>query len=100
MYVQIGGEHLDRGYDMLPVLNPVTGTVIDHVPSLTDADIKRAVEEAVEGQKEWAAKTQSERNRILRKFAGIMITRRAKIGALLCSENGKRIVEAEEEVEQ
>lgn len=99
MYVQIGGEHLGRGYDMLPVFNPMTGIIIDHVPALTDRDIARAVDAAVEGQKEWAAKPQTERNRILRKFAEIVLSRREEIGALLCSENGKRIAEAEEEVD-
>jgi len=99
MYVQIGGEHLEKGYDMLPVLNPVTGAVIDHVPALSKADITRAVTTASEGQKEWASKAQSERNRILRKFAEILLSHRAKIGALLCAENGKRIAEAEEEVD-
>lgn len=37
-----------------------------------------------------------ERNRILRKFAELVLSRRTELGALLCSENGKRISEAEE----
>ena len=63
---------------MLPVFNPMTGTIIDHVPALTDQDIARAVDAAVEGQKEWAAKPQTERNRILRKFAEIVLSRRKR----------------------
>lgn len=99
MYVQIWGEHLERGYEMLPVFNPVTGDVIDSVPALSEADINRAVEAAKEGQKEWAAMSQMKRNEILRRFAGILLSRREEIGALLCMENGKAVKEAEEEVD-
>lgn len=97
MYTQLGGAHVERGREMLPVYNPVTGAQIDTVPSLTQSDIDYAVEQAREGQREWAAKSQMERNRILRRFAEILLKRRAELGELLCMENGKRISEAEEE---
>ncbi len=97
MYTQLGGAHVERGREALPVYNPVTGELIDTVPGLTQADIDYAVEQAAEGQREWAAKTQMERNRILRKFAELLLNRRAELGELLCRENGKRLSEAEEE---
>lgn len=64
---------------------------------LTQTDIDYAVGQAVEGQRKWAAMTQMERNRILRKFAQILLIRRTELGELLCRENGKRLSEAEEE---
>lgn len=97
MYTQLGGVHVECGREMLPIYNPVTGELIDTVPGLTQADIDYAVEQAAEGQREWAAKTQMERNHILRKFAELLISRRAELGKLLCLENGKRLSEAEEE---
>ena len=97
MYTQLCGTHIEREREALPVYNPVTGALIDTVPSLTGEDVARAVEQAAEGQREWAAKPQMERNRILRKFAELVLSRRTELGALLCSENGKRISEAEEE---
>lgn len=97
MYVQLGGGTVEKEREALEVLNPVTGEVIDTVPALTEADIDRAVQTAAEGQREWAAKPQTERNRILRRFAALLLDRRAELGELLCRENGKRIAEAEEE---
>jgi len=97
MYIQLGGGRIDKEREALPVCNPVNGEVIDTVPGLTLADIATAVEAAAEGQREWAAKPQTERNRILRRFADLLLSRRAELGELLCRENGKRISEAEEE---
>ena len=81
----------------IPVNNPVTGEMIETVPCMTEADIDLAVKQAQKGQQEWAAKPQMERNRILRNFAELILSRRAELGKLLCRENGKRISEAEEE---
>ncbi len=97
MYTQLGDTHVEKEREALPVYNPVTGEVIDTVPGLTQADIDYAVEQAAEGQKEWAAKTQMERNSILREFSEILMSRRAELGQLLSQENGKRVCEAEEE---
>ncbi|MDO5548761.1 MAG: aldehyde dehydrogenase family protein [Eubacteriales bacterium] len=97
MYTLIGGERIEKGCGTIDVINPVTGEVIDTVPALTKELLDVAVTTAAEGQKEWAAYTQMERNRILRKFAQIVQERREELGKLLCQENGKRISEAEEE---
>lgn len=97
MYVQLGGRRIGRERPTLPVTNPVTGEVIDTVPALDAEDIDLAVTSAAEGQKEWAALPQMGRNRILRRFAGLLLERRGELGELLCRENGKRIAEAEEE---
>lgn len=97
MYTQLGGVHMEKERDPLPVLNPTTGEMIDTVPALTAKDIHLAVETARDGQREWAAKSQTERNRILRRFADLLLSRRTELGELLCKENGKRIREAEEE---
>lgn len=96
MYTLIGGEQIDLE-QKIAVLNPTTDEVVDTVPALTAEHVDIAVKTAADGQKEWAAKTQKERNAILRKFAQIILARRSELGELLCRENGKRISEAEEE---
>lgn len=97
MYTHLSGIDIAASREALPVRNPVTGEVIDTVPGLTPEDVAHVVEAAAVGQREWAAKPQTERNRILRHFAELVLARRAELGALLCQENGKRISEAEEE---
>ena len=37
----------------IDVTNPATGKVVDTVPAATAADVARAVDEAVKGQKVW-----------------------------------------------
>lgn len=97
MHVQVGGRAIEAERESLAVYNPITEEVIDTVPRLTAADVDLAVTTAAEGQRAWAGMPQMERSRILRRFAGIVQARRAELGALLCSENGKRVAEAEEE---
>lgn len=97
MHVLVGGRYIEEGRESLPVYNPVTEQVIDTVPKLTSEDVDEAIRTAAEGQREWAAKTQMERNQIMRRFAAYILERRGQLGELLCQENGKRVSEAEEE---
>lgn len=51
MYTQLCGVHIEKGREALPVLNPVTGDVIDTVPGLTAEDIICRSRAAAEGRK-------------------------------------------------
>lgn len=97
MKISFAGGWKEPGTEGLKVFNPVTEELIDTVPALTPDDIDAAVEAAKEGQKEWASFSQMKRNEILRHAKAIILRRREQMGALLCSENGKRVGEAEEE---
>lgn len=56
MKMLIGGEKVDASDGMVfDVINPATGEFIDTVPMATTEDIEKAVKNAKEGQKEWAA---------------------------------------------
>lgn len=71
------------------VINPATGAVIDRVPSATEADVKKAIDTAYEGQIAWAAKTVRERTKLLKKFAEVVMERRLELGKILARESGK-----------
>ena len=74
------------------VINPANGQVVDTVPSATQEDVKKAIDTAVEGQKEWAARTVRERTAVLKKFAAEVMARRLELGKILAVESGKRCV--------
>jgi acyl-CoA reductase-like NAD-dependent aldehyde dehydrogenase len=97
MRIPFAESYKETGSEKIDVKNPVTGEIVDSVPALKREDIDTAVAAAAEGQKDWASRTQMERNRILRKTAEIILKKRSELGKLLCMENGKRISEAEEE---
>ena len=71
------------------VVNPATQEVIGTVPGATKEDVKRAIETAVEGQKEWAGRTVRERTGLLKKCAGMVMERRLELGEILAKESGK-----------
>jgi acyl-CoA reductase-like NAD-dependent aldehyde dehydrogenase len=71
------------------IINPATGAVIDTVPAATKEDVSRAIETAVEGQKEWARRTVRERCTLLKKLATLVTERRLELGKILSAETGK-----------
>ena len=58
--------------NILEILNPATGEVIDTVPESNEKDANEAVEAAILGQKKWAKRTLHERGKILMKFAELV----------------------------
>ena len=55
MKMVINGKYVDsESGKTFDVINPATGAVIESVPRATEADVKSAVDAAVEGQKIWA----------------------------------------------
>ena len=52
MKMVINGKYVDsESGKTFDVINPATGAVIESVPRATEADVKSAVDAAVEGQK-------------------------------------------------
>ena len=54
MYIDGAAADASNG-EVIEVLNPATGELIDTVPSATQEDVSRAVTAAVAGEKAWAA---------------------------------------------
>ena len=81
----------------LAVFNPATGREIGRVAHAGTADLDRALVAAQKGFETWRDMPAIERNKIMRKAAGLMRERSADIGALLTREQGKPLVEAKGE---
>ena len=81
----------------LAVFNPSTGKEIGRVAHADIADLDRALVAAQKGFEKWRDMPAIERNKIMRKAAGLMRERAAAIGALLTQEQGKPLVEAKGE---
>ena len=73
-------------------INPATGQVIATIQQASKADVDSAVHSAVQGQREWAAKTAVERARILRRAVDILRARNDELARLETLDTGKRSV--------
>jgi succinate-semialdehyde dehydrogenase / glutarate-semialdehyde dehydrogenase len=81
-------------------INPATGKVIasfeEHGPDI----IERALDEAVKAQRSWAQVPVAKRVELLTKAGAILRARKSEYAALITSEMGKPIIEAEAEIEK
>ena len=81
----------------LAVFNPATGKEIGRVAHASTADLDRALAAAQKGFEVWRDMPAIERNKIMRKAAGLMRERAGDIAALLTQEQGKPLIEAKGE---
>jgi succinate-semialdehyde dehydrogenase/glutarate-semialdehyde dehydrogenase len=94
----IAGQWLDAADGRtLAVHNPATGKEIGRVAHAGKADLDKALEAAQKGFETWRDMTAIDRNKIMRKAAGLMRERAAAIGAVLTQEQGKPLAEAKGE---
>ena len=94
----IAGQWLDAADGRtLAVHNPATGKEIGKVAHAGKADLDKALEAAQKGFETWRDMPAIERNKIMRKAAGLMRERAAAIGAVLTQEQGKPLAEAKGE---
>jgi succinate-semialdehyde dehydrogenase/glutarate-semialdehyde dehydrogenase len=85
---------------MIHSINPSTGDTIASFDEHTPDAIEQALVRAVQAQRDWARTPISERVRLLTKAAGVLRARKADYAALITTEMGKPIVEAEAEIEK
>ena len=78
--------------------NPATGEIVGHVPKLSGAETRHAIEAADRAFKPWAARTAKERAVILRKWFDLMIENQEDLARLMTLEQGKPLVESRGEV--
>ena len=94
----INGEWQDAADGKsLAVFNPATGKEIGRVAHAATADLDRALQAAQKGFETWREMPAIERNKVMRKAAGLMRERAGDIGAMLTQEQGKPLVEAKGE---
>ncbi|MGI6105322.1 MAG: aldehyde dehydrogenase family protein [Raoultibacter sp.] len=99
MKMIINGQAVDASDgQVIEVINPATGAVVDTVPSATEADVARAVQMAVAGQKTWAQVPVYERGEILMRFLDLVEENKESLAQTLSQETGKPITEARGEI--
>ena len=95
----IGGDWVTAASgETIVVLNPATGGIVGHVPSLSRAEIDAAVKAAHTAQAGWRAMTAKERSLILRRLFELMIANTDDLARILTAEQGKPLAEARGEI--
>jgi betaine-aldehyde dehydrogenase len=79
--------------DSFKTLNPATGEVLATIKVSGAAEIDAAVEAAQKAQRAWAARSGTERGRILHRAAEILRSRNAQLAQLESRDTGKPIQE-------
>jgi len=82
-----------------PVLNPATGDVVAEVPRMGADETRRAIAAAEEALPAWKHRPAKERARTLRRVAELMDDRADELAALLVTEQGKPLAEAQAEIQ-
>lgn len=85
----IKGRPLNGKAEILPFVNPATGTQFGSVPMTTAADVQSARREMGAAAHIWAAKSVKERVRIVRQLQGLLIDEMDEITAVMNQDNGK-----------
>src|ERR1700740_1223355 len=86
------------GSETVSVDNPATGEIIGHVPKLSGAETRHAIEAANEAFKSWSARTAKERAIVLRKWFDLMMENQEDLARLMTLEQGKPLTESRGEV--
>lgn len=80
------------------VRNPATGEVIGHVPAMSAAETRQAIEAAQSAFAGWRAMLAKERAAILRRLNDLMLANADDLAAIMTAEQGKPLAEAKGEV--
>ena len=99
MKMLLAGEWVDRE-KKIEVKNPFNGEIIDRVPSATSKDIDKAVQSAQIGLNEIGHLSSYERYEILLQTATLIKERKDKLAKTIALESGKKISEANSEVDR
>ena len=82
----------------IAIRNPATGALVGHVPSISAAETRRAIEAAAAAQPAWRAMLAKERAAILRRLADLMLTNTDDLAAIMTAEQGKPLAESRGEI--
>ncbi len=86
------------GTKTLPVFNPATGEVIDHVPMSGPEDVAVAVETASRAYRSWSKTAVMERVRLMFRYKAVLEDHFEELAALVTRHHGKTLDEARGEV--
>lgn len=80
------------------VVNPATGETVADVPRMGAAETRRAIEAAQRALPAWKQTPAKQRARVLRRLADLMAEHADGLAALLVTEQGKPLAEAQVEI--
>ncbi len=83
---------------MIAVRNPANGELVGEVPSMGQAETRRAIEAASVAQKAWRKLTAKERQRPLRKLFDLMMQHQEDLAVIMTAEQGKPLAESRGEI--
>lgn len=99
MKMIVNGARIDsRDGEVLNVINPYQGSVLDTVPSAGREDVELAVAGAVRAQREWAKVPVYERSEIVKRFVTLLDRDQEDLAQTLTAEMGKPINESRGEI--
>ncbi len=95
----IGGQWVgaDSGSTQA-VRNPATGEIVGHVPAMSAAETRRAIEAAQAAFPGWRAMLAKERAAILRRLSDLMLAHADDLAVIMTAEQGKPLAESKGEI--
>jgi succinate-semialdehyde dehydrogenase / glutarate-semialdehyde dehydrogenase len=95
----VDGQWIQSGSGLtISVDNPATREIIGHVPKLSGAETRRAIEAADTAFPLWSKKTAKERAAVLRRWFDLMVASQEDLARLMTVEQGKPLAESRGEV--
>lgn len=95
----IAGEFVESQTDQwIDVTDPATNEVIARAPCTTDAEMRRAIDNAGEVFKSWKETPVSERARVMMRYQALLKEHHDEIAEILSSETGKTFEDAKGDV--
>jgi malonate-semialdehyde dehydrogenase (acetylating)/methylmalonate-semialdehyde dehydrogenase len=87
-----------NGTGSLPVYNPATGEIVDHVPLSGGEDVDAAVAAAVQAYATWSRTPVMERVRLMFRFKALLEEHFEELAAIITRHHGKTLDESRGEV--
>ena len=84
----------------LPIITPVDGTLIGHIPADTAASTGEAIERARDAFAKWAAVPAPRRGELIRRFGNLCRDYKEELSCLVTLDCGKTLEEARGEVQE
>ncbi len=82
-----------------PVYDPSTGDIVGETPLCSNEDVLEAISAAHAAQKNWAARTASERASVMKRWHALIVRHREDLSRIMTSEQGKPLYESRLEID-
>src|SRR5690606_28584230 len=95
----VGGKWVDASdAKTIDVNNPANGATIGTIPSLTQQDVRQAVDAANQALPAWRAMAAKQRSQLIRRWFELCMDHQEDLATLLTLEQGKPLKESRGEI--